>query len=931
MSIISANLPDFLGRRPHRLGTISSIAMLAALAPSGVLAQAQQADDAGAGDRAVEEIVVTGSRLPATELTSPSPLTVMSREDIELTGLNSVGEVLRELPSSGAQSQTDTAGRGNSGIATVALRGLESVNTLVLLNGHRLLAANASGTPDLNSIPFQAIERMEILKDGASAVYGADAIAGVVNFIMQDDFDGLRLDAEYGQSTRDDARNREISVTFGKQFERGGLVIVASHRDQDGFLIADRPCCRDADQRSQGGLNLRDPLPIPAAVKGLDPDNPDMEFIIREGVDQATSLDDFRPFFNPLFPPITTDREPDGFNFFAFESSQSEINLDNIWFDGHLDIVPEFVTGFVQVAWNHRESLGFLAPDAFGEVFGDPVIVEANNDFNPFGVDLSVARTIIEQDMEDIRQNNVDSTTRRIIFGLRGDIADPRGYNWNWDISYNSQRLDQFTFGGNGVIRHRIQQAAGDSDECRAARNGCVPINLLGAAGTVTQEMLDFISRPTFEDRNAGLDAFQFNLNGVLFSLPAGEVPLAAGVEYREESFELRNDAFSNEGAIIFRGQSADADPPLRKVKELYFETSVPVFANKLLVRSLEVDFALRWSDFNQFGTTTNPKVGVRWRPVGSLLLRGSFGTGFRSPTFDEAFAGQSRGFRNITDPCEGPEFASFPGCMGMQAPPVTGAFVLSGGNPDLDPETSDNFTAGAVFTPDALPGLAVTVDYFRIEKEDIIRSADVNFIIDQNVRFGRFPDRVERDENFRIQQVTAILENLGNQTVEGIDFSAQYETPEFDFGAFNLRFDLTYLDKFAVSPAPGEAPVDRTNTFTTELGTLAPVRTNGSLTWKLGGLSASWSYRFVGSVTNIDGFFLETQKVDSFVQNDVSVSYTFEPFGFATTLTAGMENVFDEDPPFVEGNFSNGFDTGTFNSRGRFFFFRLQTNFEVG
>ena len=879
-------------------------------------ALAQEADPAD--EEFLEEILVTGSRLRTTGLDTPSAVTVLSREEIEFTNLSSTGELLRELPLSGARAATETAGRGNSGVATAALRGLSAVNTLVLMNGRRMLATNDRGEVDLNSIPFEAIERIEILQDGASAVYGSDAIAGVVNLIMKDSHDGLSLNGYYGISDRSDAELTNFSLTFGSTFEQGGFVFSANRREQNGYLIAARPCCRDADQRAQGGANLRDPLPIPAAVRGLDPLDPSAEFIIRDGVTQATSLADFRPFVNNFFGPPAPD---DAFNYFDFESSMSDSTLENFWFSGYYNLASE-VTAFVEVASSYRDSFSFLAPDAFGEVFGDPIFLHPNNDFNPFGIEMSVARTIIEQGAENVRQQSVDSHTQRVVIGLRGEIGASGGNGWDWEITLNNQRLDEFRFGGNVTSRTRLQQAAGDSDECRAAANSCVPINLLGAAGTITQDMLDFILVPGFSDKDATLDSVQFNMTGTAFSLPAGDVQVAFGAEYREETFDLINDSFHNTGDIIFSGTSSDAHPPRREVTEVYFETSLPI------VDGLDVDVALRYSDYNQFGSTTNPKLGLRWRPVDDWLIRASYGTGFRAPTFVEAFSGQSRGFRNITDPCEGPDFNSFPGCNGMQAPVVTGAFVLSGGNPDLKPENTDNYTVGVVWTPSNVDGLFVTLDAFRIEKEDVIRTADVNFIIDQNVKFGLFPGQVTRDANFRIQEVIALLGNIGEQEVQGFDFGIDFLLPSYSIGSFAAKFDLTYLDKFMLAPALGVPPTNRVGLYESSLGTVAEIRANGSVRWYRDYWSANYSFRFVDGVTNVDGFASNSQEVDSYLQHDLSVSYDLSTFGAnGTVITFGIENILDEDAPFVEGNFQNGYDQGSFNSRGRYYFLRAQFN----
>jgi outer membrane receptor protein involved in Fe transport len=884
------------------------------LAASGAaLAAPQDEDVQESGDRDV--IVVTGSRLYQKDLVMASPVTVLDRAEIDQTGVASIGELLRELPVSGA-SPNESAGRGGDSSARIALRGLSPVNTLVLINGRRVLANGGGGLVDLNSIPFEAVERVEILQDGASAVYGSDAIAGVVNIIMRDSYDRLSLQAEYGQSTRNDLKNRELSVTYGDSFDRGGFVFNASWRQADGNTIADRPISRDPDwtSRNPNFRNFRDPLPVPASFTGLDPMDPDRELIILEGVQQATTLADFRD--------VNFDTG-DAFNYWEYESSANDIETFNLWFNGHYDISND-ISAFIEASYNHRNSFSFLAPDGFGAVFGDPVTVSANNDFNPFGVDLSATRTILEQPLSQRRVNDVDADTRRIVLGLRGEKA-----GWNWDMAYNYQRLDQFTDGGRGVVRSRLRQAAGDSDVCRALENGCVPLNLLGSLGSITPEMLEFISADAFDDLNSSLDSVTANVTGKVFTLPAGDLNVAFGAEYRREAFDQNFDSVENAGGFIFRGQSPDADPPTRKITEFYFETRVPLLADLPLINSLDVDFAVRYSHYNAFGGTTNPKVGVRWGVTDDLTLRGTYSTGFRAPTFIEAFGGQSRGFQTVNDPCFGADFATFPGCNGIQATSnITGSFIVTGGNPDLEPEEATNYTAGLVWTPQPLDGLTLTFDYYRIEKTNIIGTANVNFLIDQNARFLTFADRITRDAGNAVFEVIATRDNLLNQEITGFDVGLQYNTPETDIGAFTLRFDLTYLDSFKQSPAPLVAPVERVNTYSGQLGTLAPLRANGGLTWEHNNWTTTMSFRYVGSVVNTQSVLIDGKRLvaDSHLENDIFVSYNHEPLDLR--LSAGMENIFDNMPPFLEGNFGNGFDSTTFNSVGRFFFFRVDKDF---
>ncbi|MCH8686733.1 TonB-dependent receptor plug domain-containing protein [Pedomonas mirosovicensis] len=879
---------------------------------------AQEAAPAAAPEEAA--IIVTGSRLPGSDLTAAAPVTVLDRSEIDATGATNLGELLRELPVATA-SASDSAGRGNGGSATVALRGLSAVNTLVLINGRRVLPSSGDGIVDLNSIPFEAVERVEVLQDGASAVYGSDAIAGVVNLIMRKDFDGLMIKGGYGISSRGDLPNREVSATFGQKFDRGSFVFSGSWRKADGNLIADRPISRDPDWRSKGGRNFRDPLPTVAVVQGL-PGFGDQEMILREGVGQAASTADFRAF---QFPGTGQTGPNDGINYWQYETSASDIEQVNLWFNGEYDISSS-VTAFVESSYNRRTSLGYLAPDYFGAVYGDPIIVSANNDYNPFGVDLSVARTIGEQPLRGRRQSNVTSNTYRIVAGLRGDIAG----DWTWDLSYNHQNLDQNTFGGEGVLRDRLIQAAGDSDACRAANNGCVPINLLGGPGSITPEMLDFISADSYTRINASLDSVVGNVSGTLFALPAGDVRMAVGAEYRKDSFSVDYDPYSEINAFVARSLTPDAFPPSRKVSEVYSEIAVPILEDVPFFRQLSFDAAVRYSHYNAFGSTTNPKVGVKWRPVESLMLRGSWGTGFRAPSFTEAFGPRSRGYQTIVDPCSGPNFASLPGCGGRQAPTnTTGAFVVSGGNPDLTPEKAKNLTLGLVYTPEFLPRFSLTFDFYRITKDNVISTVSRNFILEENAANGSYADRITRNaDNFAVTEIIATRENLLTQKIQGFDLGLDYTTEEGPFGRFNVRLDVTYLDSFKQPPAPGADPEERRGTYTDELGTLAKFRGTGRLTWSLDGFTASYAVRYVGPVENMGSLLVngEHLRAGSYFQNDLVVSYLLE--SAKTKFTLGVENIFDKMPPFLEGNFANGFDQTTFNSRGRYFLVRVEKQF---
>jgi len=478
-------------------------------------------------------------------------------------------------------------------------------------------------------------------------------------------------------------------------------------------------------------------------------------------------------------------------------------------------------------------------------------------------------------------------------------------------------------------VRAKVVEAAGGPATCNAAVDGCVPINFFGGPGSITPDMLAFITADSSSFTKASLRSATVNVGGSLFHLPAGDVKVSVGAEYREEDFSLDNDPLAEVNAFVSRGLSPDAFPPTRKITEFYGEVGIPLLHDLPLIQSLEIEGAVRYSHYNAFGNTTNPKVGAKWRPFSDLMIRGTWGTGFRAPNFTEAYSGQTNGFQPIIDPCVGPNYATYPGCGGKQVVTnSTGAFVLTGGNPNLKPETARNLTVGGVYTPHFVPGLAFTVDYFHIHKSNIIGTANVNFIIAQNALNGSFAGDVMRNSAGIISSVRALRDNLLDQDISGIDAQITYATREHSWGRLNLQGNLTYLNSFKLSPAPGAKEVEDVGTYEQAYGTLAHFRGNLIGTWSLKPVSVSYSGRFVGAVRNMDSLLNADGshwRAGHYIQHDMQVAVDV---GHDLTVTGGVRNIFDKMPPFLEGNYANGFDQTTFDSIGRYFYASVSKKF---
>ncbi len=889
-------------------------ALLLAVAPLSMpaAAWAQDTSAAPADENDATAIVVTGSRLPSKDLTGPAPLTIIDRAEIDKTGTTSIGEMIRDLPVA-SPATSDTASRGNDGSANVALRGLSAVNTLVLVNGRRMLSNTAGGTVDLNSVPFEAVERVEVLQDGASAVYGSDAVAGVVNIIMRRSYDGVLLKAGYGISSRGDLPNFEASGTVGQKFERGGFVFNASYRSSGGNVIADRPISLDPDWRSMGGRNFRDSAPTTGtAFKGVDPSRPTTIMIVRDGVTQATSLTDFRDAYFPGVFTSNDGTQNDGINYWQYESSAVAIEQLNTTFAGDYEVADN-VKAFVEAGYSNRHSVGFLAPD----YYDGNLTVSASNVYNPFGRDLVAYRTLVEEGLGSGRRNEVESNLYRVIGGLEGSI----GSAWKWDISGNFQHLNQYTNAGKGVVLSRLQRAVGPASGCVASA-GCIPVNLFGGVGSVTQAMLDSVSAYHFRDITANMTSLVGNLSGTLLHNWAGDVNVAIGAEYRTESFSQVQD-----NAPDYSTQTPPFLPPRRQVTEVYAEIGIPLAKDMPFLYSLDVEAAGRYSHYNAWGDTWNPKVGIKWKPIPDLLIRGSWGTAFRAPTFTEANTTQSRSYRPVTDPCITAAYSTLPGCQGL-APVTTGAWVVTGGNPNLKPETADTLTFGAVYTPSFVPRLSLTIDYYHIKKSNIIGTADVNYIIARNAAGTDFVGYVSRNPDGSIFEIQALRDNLLDQSISGLDIGVSYATPKFSWGRLDARIDATYMDSFKLSPAANQPAIERIGTYTTAIGSLPRWKANGRFNWSLGDLTVSYGVRWVDGLRNDASLVVNGQQLsaDSYIQHDINVTYDLADL--KARMTVGVENIADAMPPWLEGNYANGFDAQLFNSRGRFFYVRVQKGF---
>jgi iron complex outermembrane receptor protein len=914
---------------------------------------------AGFTQEALEEVVITGSRIRQNPLEQRLPVLTVGTEDYRATGATSIADFIQRLPISGSAINRTNNSSGNlgyppdgggigAGAAEVDLRYLASKRVLVLVDGRRWIKGSSgsgvSGAVDLNSIPANAVKSIEILQDGASAIYGSDAIGGVVNVITQDDYDSFRLSGYAGQFGDGDGETSEFDLRMGARGERARGLVDVSYANQKAVNTADRSTSV---------------FPIPGFPFGVSSGAVMGRFIFFDPA--VGGFVDLAPeSVNPIYVPSDPDNgDPDApagadgfdlfelddrFNYQPFNHLVTPNERVNVFAKGEYD-VTENVMFRVLASFNNRKSQGRAAPvplfwgPSGGSTFNMVNFVwPANHPFNPFGIDLV---------------GNADGTGNVDFIARRPTEAGPRIFNQDVDTWYVSGGFDgEFQVGErdyfwdisairsennarqtklNQFDAQRINVALGDPAVC-AAIQGCVPLNIVGE-GSMTREMLDFITYTGIDTSSQELTDLSANLSGELFDLPAGPLGVAVGYEHREEDGQFVPDP------IVASGDTADVPTSPTAggftVDEFYGEVVVPILKDAPAFDSLTFTAAARHSDSDAFKSDTGTKFALNWGPVEQLMLRASYSEGFRAPNIGELFNLGSRFDAQISDPCSGVT-AGTPtadDCAALGVPadyeqPNPQISVNTAGNPDLEPETSETLTFG--FTWDvpveggALDRFLLEANYYDIQIEDAIQALNnqdlLNACVDTQDPF--FCDRINRVSTGTITSIDNELNNIGGIETTGVDVNLDLSFAPTSIGAWRFQLLTSMLfdyDELLANPAGGFDRIDRTGT---ELGSPTRGFVEEKVTlnthWSLGEWSAMFSLRYLSSLTEqCSGLVFDfglgpdfcsnapdldvigTNKLDSVIYADAQVSWAPEElFGGGWNFAVGVNNLFDEKPP---------------------------------
>ncbi len=991
-----------------------------------------------AGVAEMERVIVTGSNIPTAEEVGPNPVDTYRPSDIEKLGVRNATDFLNRLP----QEMGSTANQNTSnipigigdGTVQVNLRGLLPRETLVLIDGKRVAGASLSGNGaiDINLIPFSMIDHIDILKDGASAVYGADAVAGVFNIFLIHKFRGLEIGGSYGNTnlgSSNDMGEWEGWIKAGTGDDKTNIVIIADFYNRAAIYSRDRYLSSNAELGLDfGGFDNRS-TNFPGRVQSFRL-IPTLFFSANSPPPHSAPNVRTSPYY---VNPFAVATYPDGnfffYNFAALTPAIPAADRQSYYGSFTRDICDKFLVLFADFKYTRSFFDSALAaapftPDAFRDAAGIPfspagISVPLQNPFNPFTVadatlpdGTPVTTGVRFRAFNDTTVRTVKFTYNDMLFdaGLRGELGEFSNYfkTWNWEAGFRYSRNDVSLVAGGGVSAPGLRDALLETDPATAFNP------FLGTFGRNTEAAISRVYVTQHETATFELPLGYFTLNGDAFNLPAGPVSFALGLEYRGERWSDSPDSlsttFNSVGGGNFEGSRVNRD-----VWSTYQEVRIPLTSptwNFPGAYSLEFDIAEReeWYSQNSSPTSSSkaahsrynaqkPKFSVRWQPldpkwIGALTLRGTYSEAFHAPTVVELSPAGGEIFTEIHDP------------RGLT--PENNVEVLIGGNPLLVPETAYEWSYGAVYSPKWIKGLTLSTDWWHIDLRNAGGDVGAQFIVEHE---SEFPGFVIRDETGAIKRVLDRTLNISEAIVEGLDYEAIYTLDSGifghgDFGRLTCTVNGTYLSRFEFQAQPNSRRIGLSGQFNsagTFTGSLPHNRLfvnafyDGPANTWLAGFDTGATVHITGQYEDDNllltgsskpqqprsGPFLPSgnlaqfpeqgaRKIAAWVTLDLIVSYTFNlpppaaaqvpglakdggknvktqdstdknilpvstaeynPCGWrawlnGTTITVGMQNVFDEDPPFVAGAFENNFDESLADIKGRFWYVQLKKRF---
>jgi len=929
-----------------RVCTATMLAFTGAMGLSALPAFGQTAAapaTAASAPEPVQQVTVTGSRIRRIDAEGAAPVQTVTREQIQFSGVSAVGDLLQQLPSiSGAATNTQVNNGGGDGASTVSLRGLGDERTLVLLDGRRL-----GPKFDVNSIPLNLIDRVDILKQGAGATYGSDAVGGVVNIITRKDITGFNASYQFGQSSRKDARAKDVQLTFGTATDKSHVVIGLDYNKQGAVSSGNRKFSKHAlywyadgstvqlgsSSTPQGNITLPGSTVLPngQTADAYYGTTKKSVVLTRKTGAAGTSLDDFR-----LYNSATDayDYQPE--NLASTPQERSSIFLNGA------HTVNDQLELYTSALHNETTSgfqIATLPMNAVNDGF-------ATSTDNPFGISFGAtsaggaAGTALKTRPVDLgtRHSKSDTTLNQLTVGGRGTIPNT---TWDWDLAY--------TFQGNKATK------TVDGYIQTALLNNALKTNAFNIFNVTSDTATGQASLASLSQYTSGYtDFFETNerivdltLSGDVIDWKPGTIKAALGATYHKSRLDDTVDQITNYtassnysacglAAETCSGNSAGGET----VKEIYGELFIPLLSKQPFAQSLNLTLGSRFSRYESFGGTTNSSAKLEFRPVTDVMLRGTWSQVFRAPTIKDRFGAQQGTFPSFTDPCQtatGQEPGYAQACANIPAnsgykQADSQILAYLGGNQDLKPEKGKVFTLGAVYDSSLVKGLSVSLDYWHYRLNGAISDAVPLAVVNNclNSPTASYCDRIHRQVSGQVLYVDASRINAGFIETNGIDLSMKYLLPAMSFGRFQVGLDATRTSSFKYDLGDGVVS-QAAGTLDNTYGNFSRWRASTQVNWKYQDVGVQWSSRYIsGAYVGASAAVVGTAPLlheASVIYHDLAATYDLKKTG--TKFMVGARNVFDKQPPLAYQFVLNGnVDVNTYDTIGRQWYVRLEQSF---
>lgn len=921
----------------------------------------------------LDAVQVTGSRIKRAAMEGQVPILVVDRAAIERSGHTGIADLVQQLTGSGSALNAKFNSSGNfgfppdgsgvgAGSAQVDLRHLGAKRVLVLVDGMRWVnessASGVGAATDLNTIPLAIVDRVEVLQDGASSLYGSDAIAGVVNIITRKDAQGAQLSLDWGQYAEGDGERKGLDLSWGHSDDTRSVFVGLSHTRQDTVFARDREQSRWPVPGT--GLALGSSATPDGRFMFIDPNTGQTQNItpnagvgspVYDGSGGCTRSDDYHCFGTP-----------DRFNFAEYNLLLTPSERTGVFgqFRQRFGQNMEF---HAKALVNRRESTNqaapeplFLGPEAgTGNPLADNIFISRLNPYNPFGFDLDSASNLIMIGRRPVEggarvfEQTVD--TAYVGAGLSGAF-DAAQTPWYWDVNaaWSRNRARQDNFGSYNILA--ISQALGDPAAC-AAIAGCVPLDIFSGVGSITPAMLSFI-QPVVRDRSENeLQQLSANLSGELGKLPGGAIGFAVGAEYRRYEGWYRPDALTIAGH--YNGVPSLPTSGDYNVSEAFIELGLPLLSEQVHGQSLELSLAGRYSDYSTFGGEFTPKVGLRWQPSEDLVLRASYAEGFRAPSIGELYGSAARADLQLLDPCSIGLGGSAPrgsaaNCASLgvpvgyqQANPQIS--VTTGGNSALEPERSRSTMAGFVWSPWFAndQGISERFDlaltFYRHQVDGAIQAIDAQTQLDLCVDTldVLYCDGITRAVTGGINGFNNRLTNLGSIKTDGWDLDLSWTLAASGGTRWVIGWQNTFVGRYQATGAAGQQQPQGPGIEVVD-SAIPEWTSTLRVDMTAGPWSAGWSIRHLSELRESCGDAVTFAVCGNPAQNrndlpattyhDLRLGYQFTQLA-NMNLSLGINNVFDKDPPICLSCSLNGYDASTYDiPGGRFGYLRADWKF---